>query len=290
MIEPVRADHACVHELRSGITVVLRTDDGDVLRVRTLAGTDLDGSWQVSVLLPAVEQGTVRGTLEVPISTGLLEVPAELVCGLSGALLRAPVGDSPLMVTPPVPVQRRDDVRGVVRVPVRALLVSGAPGQGDQAKAGAEDVAEDIAEDVAEDGAVTGAGGARDAEPDPDGAACGEAEEIEFTADTGDVSGGGLALRIENPSRELVRAAVPGRHTHLELQLDSGPVACIAEIVGVRNSPRRIVLHTRFLQLSPADRERLISLVFRSQRVELARARGHGDGSSRFGFRRDSRR
>jgi PilZ domain len=109
-----------------GDRVVLRTDDGYVA-LRVLRGTELIGSWQVSVLALVGRARAATGTLELARDGGgVVSLPARLGV-VDGALVlqsghaHAPTG--PLVSDDGE--QRRDDVRGELHLPVRVTALDG---------------------------------------------------------------------------------------------------------------------------------------------------------------------
>jgi hypothetical protein len=93
------------------------------LVLRSLRVVDLDGGWSVPVLgdLAALQAaGLSSGTtpVEFPTEHGVLRLDAELVQSDGGFLLRAPGLRTAAMIE-----QRRENVRGVVELPVRGTVL-----------------------------------------------------------------------------------------------------------------------------------------------------------------------
>src|ERR687886_1080172 len=118
----------------AGDRVVLRTADGQVA-LRVLRSAELVGAWRLQVLAPAGRPGKVAGMLELAgPSGGILRLPARLALAEDGLVLEAGRADEPTgTLADPEQVQRRQDVRGELHLPVR---VAALDGRGEQALRG----------------------------------------------------------------------------------------------------------------------------------------------------------
>ncbi len=233
------------------------------LTVRSLRTTELDGGWLMPVLgdvaaletagvtaRPAHEAGrpdgadepgddqsglsTLTATVEFPTDAGLLRLDAEIVCGEGIFLLRAPG-----LRTADLSDQRREDVRGLVHLPIRGTVLSRAAGR---------------------------------AEAQAEAAAAPQADEpvsAELSGVTESVSAGGFSADLE-----LSGWVTPGCRIYVELSLPNGEIAPAVLSVLERDGAR---VRAQFLDISPLDRERLVRLVFARQRAELAERRRADD-------------
>jgi hypothetical protein len=106
----------------AGSRLVLRTDHGTA-SLRTLRDVELVGQWSVPVLAPlrALEDGD--GVLEVGTDTGWFSAAAHL--RLADGVLEVCQGAS----STPALLQRRQDVRGRMSLPLRAAAVDAAAEQ-----------------------------------------------------------------------------------------------------------------------------------------------------------------
>jgi hypothetical protein len=84
---------------------------------------------------------------------------------------------------------------------------------------------------------------------------------------TVDVSGGGARLDL----RGLRRAVPAGARFYAEFELPGGALAPV--VLGTVQHPWPGPLHARFLDVAPADRERLVRLVFEAERSLLLERR-----------------
>lgn len=98
----------------AGTRLVLRTADRTV-PLRVLRDVPVEGEWTVPVLAPA-DPGLegLAGRVDLPTERGMLSVSAHLTLDGDGLRLR-PGSGTPLLV------QRRNDVRADVRLPVQAV-------------------------------------------------------------------------------------------------------------------------------------------------------------------------
>jgi hypothetical protein len=101
-----------------------------------------------------------------------------------------------------------------------------------------------------------------------DGEATEPDEEVRvMTGRTLSVAGGGLALRWDEPQHLL-----PGFRLYLELAPESGRLLpAVVQVVTAAANHRHV--RVRFLDIAPADVERLVRLVFVAQRTEIASRR-----------------
>jgi hypothetical protein len=196
----------------AGARLVLRTDDGSVT-LRAVRDVRLEGRWAVPVLAPLRALQGGDGVVEVATDTGLYSAPAHLQVRSDGLDLVLGSTDAPALL------QRRDDVRGRIAMPLRATAADRA----------AERVwGQTVLEGV-----------------------------------TIDVSAGGLSADLHPRSI----AASRGARLYVELALPDGAlVPAVVSVVHVAD--RR--LHGRFVDIAPADTERLARLVFQHQRQRSA--------------------
>lgn len=101
-----------------GSRLALRVGERTVA-LRALADLDLDGDWSLPVLALAAGLGDEAGDVEIVTGTGVVTVPARLVHDAGGLVLRR-TGEA---ADTGVQVQRRNDVRGPVSLPLRAAVV-----------------------------------------------------------------------------------------------------------------------------------------------------------------------
>jgi hypothetical protein len=155
------------------------------LVLRSLRGVDLDGGWSVPVLgdvaaLQAAGLGIGTTPVEFPTEHGVVRLDAELVQSDGAFLLRAPSLRTAAMIE-----QRRENVRGVVELPVR--------------------------------GTVLDAGSSRThgSAPAPD-----EGAEVDLEGVTRTVSGGGISAEVQATTH-----VGPGTRIYVELQLPGGELA-----------------------------------------------------------------
>ena len=99
-----------------GSRLALRVGDRTVT-LRALADLDLDGDWSLPVLALAAGLGDESGEVEIATDSGVVTVPARLVHDAGGLALRR-TGEGSVDR-----VQRRNDVRGPVALPLRAAVV-----------------------------------------------------------------------------------------------------------------------------------------------------------------------
>jgi hypothetical protein len=234
----------------AGSRVLLRTAKG-VRVLRTLRDVAVDpdsgASWFLPVVADVDALALGPGTADLPTPDGVLQVQVTLE-GQGGRLGLRPVAppDGPLL-------QRRGDVRSGVSVPVRGTLLP--------------------------DGPLT----SRPAPLSGDGARRADLQGV-----TIDASGGGIAATVAGRLLDAVVAdGAPGGHrplgpgTRLYVEFDlpdgRGPVAAVAVVV-LQRGP---LLRARFHDITPADRERLVRLVFERHRDELRERRKALDAGRR---------
>ena len=100
----------------AGTRLVLAAD-GRRLPLRVLRDVPIEGEWAVPVLATASpDLADLAGQVDIPTDRGLFTLRAHLRLDADGLTLR-PGGGSPLLV------QRREDVRADVRLPVRVVRV-----------------------------------------------------------------------------------------------------------------------------------------------------------------------
>lgn len=99
-----------------GSRLALRLD-GRRVHLRALADLDLSGDWSLPVLALAPSLSDADGHVDVVTDSGVVTFVARLVHDVEGLVLR-PVGGLPA-----VRVQRREDVRGSLALPLRAAVL-----------------------------------------------------------------------------------------------------------------------------------------------------------------------
>jgi hypothetical protein len=228
--------------VEAGSRVLLRTAKGERV-LRTLRDVHVDPQSEVAWFVPVVADvaalGMGPGTAELPTADGVLQAQVILEGQGSALGLRAtgPNG-KPLL-------QRRGDVRSALNIPVRAALLPDGPLTTRPAP-------------------LTGSG----------------ARSADIDGTTLDASGGGLSAHMNGELLDAVlRDGTPGGHrplgagTRLYVELDlpdgRGPAAAVAVVVVQRGA----LLRARFHDISPADRERLVRIVFARHRDDLAERR-----------------
>jgi hypothetical protein len=207
--------------------------------LRVLRDTPISDRWQIPVLAEAGALGMAGGVVELPDESGISSLPAAL-CVQDGHLVLQPEDGT---ASAPAVSQRRQDVRQPVHLPVRGMVL----------ETGLAD----------------------------------EAEETAFEGVTLSVSGGGLAIQLM-PDMTAVMEAAPqpeatpdgsrAKRLYLELELPEGPVVpTVVSLVGIR--PFGVhgyldELRGTFEDISAADRQRLVKLVFEEERRLLRRRSG----------------
>jgi hypothetical protein len=214
--------------------------------LRVLRDTPVNERWQIPVLAEADALALAGGMVEFPDDHGGWSGPAALDVRDGRLVLRSGDGTT----SPPVAPQRRQDVRQPVHLPVRGM--------------------------------VLGTGLAD------------EAEETAFEGVTLSLSAGGLAMQLMPDMTAVMEAAPqeeetvprPGatsggsrtKRLFLELELPEGPVVpAVVSLVGVQ--PYGVngyldELRGTFEDISAADRERLVRLIFEEERRLLRRRSG----------------
>lgn len=99
-----------------GSRLALRVGDRRV-PLRSLADLDLTGDWSLPVLALAPGLAEEHGDVEIATESGVVTVVARLLHDDRGLVLR------PTGAAEPVRVQRRQDVRGPVALPLRAAVL-----------------------------------------------------------------------------------------------------------------------------------------------------------------------
>ena len=228
--------------VEAGSRVLLRTTKGERV-LRTLRDVFVDPDSEVAWFVPVVADiaalGLGPGTAELPTPDGILQAQVVLEGQGSGLGLRA-VGPNgkPLL-------QRRGDVRSSINVPVRGALLPDGPLTSRPAP-------------------LTGAG----------------ARAADLDGTTLDASGGGLSAHVNGELLVAVlrdgspggtRPLRVGSRLYLELDLPDGrgTAAAVAVVVVQRGALLRVQFH----DIAPADRERLVRMVFARHRDELKERR-----------------
>jgi hypothetical protein len=202
--------------------------------LRTLRPARLEGGWAVAVLgdVAAVQAAGLTGrtvAVEFPTENGPVRLDAEVVHADGNFLLRAP-GLQPAAIVE----QRRENVRALVRLPLRGTVLAATALTRFQA-------AEQIADGVG-----------------------GELGGI-LAGSTETVSGGGISLELPGAAGVLT-----GTRIYIEIGMPGGDLAPAVLSVLERDGS---TLRAQFVDISPLDRERLVRLVFTRQRAELAERR-----------------
>jgi PilZ domain-containing protein len=203
--------------------------------VRALRAADLEGGWSVAVLgdAAALQAAGLTGrtaVVEFPTDHGPVRLDAEIVHADGSFLLRAPG-----LRTAAVVEQRREDVRALVRLPLRGTVLAAAS-------------------------AATRSQATDDIDARPDGVV-----GVVLAGSTQTVSGGGVSLELQDTP-----GIAAGTTIYLELGMPGGDVAPAVLTVIDHDGP---TVRARFVDISPLDRERLVRLVFTRQRADLAERR-----------------
>ena len=237
----------------AGSRVLLRTPQG-AHSLRTLQDVAVDPESDLGWFLPVVADVEALalgpGTAELPTPDGVLQVQVALE-GQGGRLGLRPVAPPTRAL-----LQRRGDVRSAVSVPIRGAILPDGP----------------LATRPAPLSGV-------------------RARPADLQGVTIDASAGGVAATVAG---RLIDATVadgaggdrplgPGTRLYVEFDLPDGrdPVAAVAVVV-LQRGP---LLRARFHDITPADRERLVRLVFARHRDELRERRQAMDDARRL--RRD---
>lgn len=216
---------------------------GVPISLRSLRAVELDGGWSVPVLGDVValqDAGLLTGAavVEFPTDQGPVRLDAELVQANGRFALRAPGLRTAAMVE-----QRRENVRGVVQLPVRGSILT-------------------LASTSTRSEARSQTGSKRwprrgDSE---------SVSNVVLEGITKTVSGGGISAELNGAATGFV----PGAKIYVELGMPGGDLAPAVLTVLAHDGPR---VRARFVDISPLDRERLVRLVFARQRVDLAERR-----------------
>jgi hypothetical protein len=170
----------------AGSKLIVHGDQAPVV-LRTLRPAQLDGGWTVAVLgdVAALQAAGLTGrtaVVEFPTEHGPVELDAEVVQTDGAFLLRAPGLRTAALVE-----QRRENVRALVRLPLRGTVLTGAaPSTRSQATEGLADSGPGVA--------------------------------LAGTTET--VSGGGVSLELEDGD-----SVAPGSRIYIELGLPGGDLA-----------------------------------------------------------------
>jgi len=210
------------------------------LILRSLRVVDLETGWSVPVLgdvaaMQAAGLGTGTAMIEFPTELGPVSLIAELVEAEGIFMLR-----SPGLRTAALLEQRRENVRGVVQLPLRGTLLSSLAA-GTRSQAVAEQFGSD---DVA----------------------------VDLHGVTQTVSGGGISADLAGLAG--LAGFVAGSKIYVEIGLPGGDLAPAVMTVLEHDGD---TVRAEFLDISPLDRERLVRLVFARQRVELAERRSSAE-------------
>jgi hypothetical protein len=203
--------------------------------LRALRPAELEGGWSVAVLgdVAALQAADLTGrtaVVEFPTDHGTVRLDAEIVQADGSFLLRAPG-----LRTAAIVEQRREDVRALVRLPLRGTVLAAAS-------------------------APTRSQATEDIDARPDGAV-----GVVLAGTTETVSGGGVSLALEDAP-----GIVTGTTIYLELGMPGGDLApAVLTVIDHQGATVR----ARFVDISPLDRERLVRLVFTRQRADLAERR-----------------
>jgi hypothetical protein len=209
------------------------------LTLRTLRTIELVGDWYVPVmadleLLQAAGVTDATSEVDFPTDQGRLRLDAELLQTDEALVLRAPGLRTAAMIE-----QRRENVRGLVRLPLRGkvLVSSGAASRSQGAQEAQESDRPEIGVDLA--------------------------------GTTSSVSGGGISAELT--MADWVDA---GSKIYVEIEMPGGDLA--PAVMTVLHHEGQLV-RARFVDISALDRERLVRLVFARQRAELAERRRSAD-------------
>jgi hypothetical protein len=105
--------------IRAGSRLVLRAGTGQVT-LRALADVELSGRWSLPVLVPLRALSTGDGVLEAATGDGPVSIAAHLRMEDGVLALRPGTSDTPALL------QRRQDVRGRLALPLRATAADAA--------------------------------------------------------------------------------------------------------------------------------------------------------------------
>jgi hypothetical protein len=216
----------------AGSRLTVHGADSSVV-LRTLREAHLEGGWSVAVLgdVAAMQAAGLTGAtvlVEFPTEHGPLGLDAEVVDADGSLLLRAPGLRAAAIVE-----QRRENVRALVRLPVRGTVLAPTSTTSTRSQA-------------TTDIAYSGPG-------------------VALAGTTESVSGGGISVELQD-----VDGVPAGSTIYVELEMPSGELA--PAVLNVLHHDGAS-LRARFVDISPMDRERLVRLVFTRQQAELAERR-----------------
>jgi hypothetical protein len=212
--------------------------------LRALRAAQLEGGWSVAVLgdVAALQAAGLTGrtaVVEFPTENGPVHLDAEVVQADGHFLLRAPGLRAAAIVE-----QRRENVRALVRLPLRGTVLaaaSTAARSATSATTGPATTRSQAGEDLAEAG-----------------------PGVVLAGTTETVSGGGISLELQGAD------VAAGSTIYIEIGMPGGDLApAVLTVLDHDGS----MLRAQFVDISPLDRERLVRLVFTRQRAELAERR-----------------
>ena len=224
------------------------------LTLRNLRAVELTGGWAVPVLgdvaaLEAAGLAAATALVEFPTEHGPLRLNAELVCSEGVFLLRAPALRTAALIE-----QRRENVRGVVHLPLRGTLLSVGAAR-TRSPGGTHP--------GSRSGSRSGSSLRSSVRGGDDGAG------VALSGVTRTVSGGGISADLRTDGGFAPRTGI-----YVELELPGGDLAPAVMAVLQHDGP---LVRASFVDISALDRERLVRLVFTRQRAELADRRRAGN-------------
>jgi hypothetical protein len=204
--------------------------------LRSLRAAELEGGWSVAVLgdVAALQAAGLTGrtaVVEFPTENGPVHLDAEVVQADGHFLLRAPGLRAAAIVE-----QRRENVRALVRLPLRGTVLAAA-----STATTSTTTRSQAGEDLAEAG-----------------------PGVVLAGTTESVSGGGISLDLQGAD------VAAGSTIYIEIGMPGGDLAPAVLTVLDHDGA---TLRAQFVDISPLDRERLVRLVFTRQRAELAERR-----------------
>jgi len=219
----------------AGSRLLVQGEQASVV-LRALRAAQLEGGWSVAVLgdVAALQAAGLTGrtaVVEFPTENGPVRLDAEVVQADGHFLLRAPGLRAAAIVE-----QRRENVRALVRLPLRGTVLAAAS-TASRPTTTRSQAGEDIAE--------AGPG-------------------VVLAGTTESVSGGGISLELQGAD------VAAGSTIYIEIGMPGGDLApAVLTVLDHDGS----TLRAQFVDISPLDRERLVRLVFTRQRAELAERR-----------------
>jgi PilZ domain len=226
------------------------------LSLRSLRAVELAGGWSVPVMGDAAAlqaAGLLSGAavVEFPTDHGPVRLDAELIRTDGRFVLRAPGLRTAAMVE-----QRRENVRGVVQLPLRGSVL-----------AAASDPTRSAARSQSGPKARPRTFSQQSGPAAPD-----DGVSVILEGFTETVSGGGISAELTGAT-----GFSPGTKIYVELRMPSGDLAPAVMTVLEHEGSK---VRARFSDISALDRERLVRLVFTKQRVDLAERRKVDDPRS----------